>query len=120
MPSSTDFRDQVLVLLMPIGPVRARGMFGGYGVFLDDVMFGLIAYDQLYLKIDAENRDDFLAAGSRPFTYEGKKRPIEMSYYLAPGDSLENPETMMIWAESALAAARRSKKAKPSKKKKKK
>lgn len=117
MASSTEFRDKVLGLLLPMGPVRARGMFGGFGVFLDDVMFGLIAYDRLYLKIDAENVDEFIEAGSEPFTYEGKKRPVKMSYYLAPEGSLESADTLAPWAESALAAAKRARKTKPERKK---
>ena len=59
MASSTQFRDRVLGKLLPFGPVRARAMFGGYGLFLDDVMFALIARDTLFFKVDGENRPDF-------------------------------------------------------------
>ena len=41
-------------------------MFGGYGVFLDGVMFGLIADGDLYLKVDDANREDFVSGRSRP------------------------------------------------------
>jgi len=110
MASSTEFRDHVLGLLLPMGPVRARGMFGGFGIFMDDVMFALIAGDTLFLKIDSGNKDDFRNAGSRPFTYEGKKRPVEMSYYSAPEGTMEDAAKLLPWAESALAAAKRAKK----------
>jgi len=33
-----------------LGPIRARKMFGGYGIYHDGVMFGLVADDTLYLK----------------------------------------------------------------------
>jgi len=55
-------------------------MFGGFGTFLDGLMFSLIADNDLYLKVDAENRPDYEAAGSYPFTYEGKSKPDWMSY----------------------------------------
>ena len=30
-------------LLAPFGNVRAKRMFGGYGIFKDELMFGLVA-----------------------------------------------------------------------------
>ncbi|MGI9286664.1 MAG: TfoX/Sxy family protein, partial [Pseudomonadales bacterium] len=45
-----EFVNFLLEQLSPIGPVRARGMFGGHGVYLEDLMFGLIADETLYFK----------------------------------------------------------------------
>ena len=64
----------------------------------------------LYLKVDAQNKGEFEALGLEPFTYDGKTKPVKMSYHLAPEDVLEDPDVMIEWAESAYAAARRSKK----------
>lgn len=113
MPSSTGFRDSVLGLLLPFGPVTARAMFGGYGLYLDGVMFGLIAYDTLFFKVDDGNREDYIKAGTGPFTYQGKRRPIEMSYYQIPEAIMESPTILATWAERALQAARRSRAKRP-------
>jgi len=99
------FVTRCLALLMPLGPVRARAMFGGWGLYLDAVMFALIAGEQLYLKVDATSRERFAAAGSEPFTYRGRGKPIEMSYWRAPEGSLDGPDGLLPWAELALAAA---------------
>lgn len=118
MPSSTEFRDRALGALLAFGPVDSRSMFGGYGFYMDGVMFGLIAYDTLYFKVDDGNRDHFIDSGMKPFTYEGKRRPVEMSYYQIPPAVFDDSGALADWAAQALAAAKRAKRKNPSRKKK--
>ncbi len=108
MASDREFADQVVGRLLPFGPVAARRMFGGFGVTLDGVMFGLIGWNTLYFKVDDANRGDFERAGMAPFTYQGKTRPIRMSYWQVPDDVFDDPERLAQWAGNALAAARRA------------
>ncbi len=108
MTKHREFVDHVLDMLTTLGAVRARAMFGGWGVYLDDVMFGLIAGDMLYFKVDNSNRGEFEAAGSSPFVYTGKNRPITMSYYEAPADALEDRDALQALARGAVAAALRA------------
>ena len=75
-------------------------------------MFALIAYDQLYLKADESNRPAFEANRLAPFTYAGKGRPMQMSYYEAPSEGFDDPEILCDWARGAYAAALRAKKPK--------
>jgi DNA transformation protein len=42
-----------------LGPVVARSMFGGHGLFLDGIMFALVVDNTLYLKANIENERDF-------------------------------------------------------------
>jgi DNA transformation protein len=103
------FRDHILDLLAPLG-VRARSMFGGVGFFANDKMFGLIADDRLYFKVDPINRSDYEAAGSAPWVYEspgGRRMP--MPYWGVPDHLLEDAGALQDWAEKAIAAANRSK-----------
>lgn len=118
MASDPAFCDDVTARLTPMGPVVGRRMFGGFGIFLDGLMFGLIAHDALWLKVDDANRGNFTNAGSRPFTYEGKSRPVEMSYWLVPDDVFTDPTALLDWAGSAHAAAQRAKRKSPPKRKK--
>lgn len=108
MSKDRTFVDQVLGLLMPLGPVRARAMFGGWGVYLDDTMFALIDDDALFLKVDRESEGRFAAAGAAPFVYTRAGDSITMSYRKAPDGSLGDPGALLPWAELALAAARRA------------
>jgi DNA transformation protein len=115
MSKDRTFVDRVLGLLMPLGPVRARAMFGGWGVYMDDMMFGLIADDELFLKADGETEARFAAAGAAPFVYSRNGDSITMSYRKAPDGSLRDPGALLPWAELALAAAKRARKGKKSK-----
>ena len=56
-------------------------------------------------------------AGGMPFVYDGKGKPITMSYWTVPGGAMDSPEAMLPWARLALAAALRSAASKPAKKK---
>jgi DNA transformation protein len=91
-----------------LGPVEARPMFGGYGLYLDGVIFALEADGCIWLKVDDAAKPQFLASGSRAFVYRGKNRPVEMSYWLLPDDAESDSEAFLHWTELALAAARRS------------
>lgn len=95
--------------LAGLGGVRARRMFGGAGIFCDDVMIGLVIEEVLYFKADDASRGDFEAEGLEPFTYETKDgRRTVMSYWRAPERLFDEPDEMLAWARKALAAARRS------------
>lgn len=105
MAVSPEFLEFLKDQLSPFGPVSARRMFGGAGLFRDNLMFGLIAEDTLYFKIDERNRPDYEAAGMAPFTYEGKGKKMQMSYYEIPPDVLEDPADLSAWARKAFEAA---------------
>ncbi len=98
-------------LMQSVGDVRHRRMFGGYGLFLDGLMFGLIADEVLYFKVDDGNRADFDAAALPPFTYQRQGKSVQLSYYQAPVEVFEDDELASMWARKAYAAAVRSRKA---------
>jgi len=61
------FRAFVLEQLSGVKSVRAHKMFGGVGLYADDVFFGILAADTLYLKVDDTNRGQYEAAGMDAF-----------------------------------------------------
>lgn len=106
--------DHALELLAPLGAVRAKRMFGGHGLYVDELFVAIIAFDRLYLKVDDETRPRFEAAGCQPFVYEGKGSPVTMSYWTVPAEAMESPALMQPWARLAVAAALRARARKPS------
>jgi DNA transformation protein len=109
MAFSIKLRDRVVGMLLPLGPVAPRSMFGGCGLYLDGIMFALIVEDTLYLKTDDRNRPRFEAEGCRPFAYETEGgRTVIMSYSEAPDQAMMDPGELLDWAEGAVAAARRA------------
>ena len=102
------------VSLTPLGAFRSRAMFGGRGLYLDDVFFGLIAYDKFYLKTDEGNRGDFLKAKTKPFSFESARKGLVVtSYWQCPDAVLKDARKLRQWIGKALDAARRKKAAKP-------
>jgi DNA transformation protein len=102
-----DFVEHVCDLLAPLGAVRARAMFGGYGIYVDDVFCAIVAYDTLYLKVDDGNRADYEALGARPFKPFDDK-PMVMSYYEVPAEVMDDRRALVEWGRKACQAAQRS------------
>ena len=111
MATTREFADYVCEVLGPLGDVSARAMFGGFGVYCGGLMFGLIADDQLYLKVDAETRPEYETRGLKPFKPFADK-PTVMSYYPVPEELLEDGDALCDWARAALGAAHRTAKSK--------
>ena len=108
MGGKNEFRDHLLDLLADFGPVEARAMFGGYGIFRRNRMFAIVIDDALFFKADGKTKGDFEARGLKPFTYQRKNREVALSYYQAPDEALEDARAMEEWAEKAYAAALRA------------
>jgi DNA transformation protein len=111
------FVDHCLELLAPLGAVRSRRMFGGHGLYIDELFVALIASDTLYLKTDAQTRAEFEGAGCRPFVYSAKTGETTMGYFTVPDEAMESSHAMGPWARLAIAAALRARAAKPAAKK---
>jgi len=107
MAISPEFRDFILEQLEPLGPVSARAMFGGAGLYLDGILFALIARDVLYLRTDEVNRGDFERVGSGPFTPSAAK-PYTLPYHEAPAEALDDADDLCRWARGAWEAAKRA------------
>jgi DNA transformation protein len=76
-------------------------MFGGWGLYLDDRFFAVIAFDRLYLKTSEVTVAPFVAAGMEPFMEEGKV--ILPRYYEVPLEVLENHLELGRWSQIAAA-----------------
>ncbi len=117
MASDPSFVAHAVDLVALLGPVQARAMFGGHGLYAEGVMFGLLDDGELFLKTDAATRERFVAAGCRQWTYVNKKVRMENTgYFRPPDDAHEDPEAMLPWARLALEAALRARAAKSKKK----
>ena len=123
--------DFIVDQLRDWAPVTARRLFGGWGVYRGSVMFGLIARDTIYFRVDDRNRPDYEAAATKPFLHTARRRSagdgeiaagpkpftyampsgktFEMAYYEVPADVLEDVEALPQWAAKAEAAAMRAK-----------
>ena len=88
--------------LAELGPVSARKMFGGFGVFLDGVMFAIVDPDgDLFYRTDARTEPFYVNGGSA-------QHP-RMPYWSVPSNVLADPDALRAWGKEALALARQAK-----------
>lgn len=104
-------------LLAPLGAVRTRRMFGGWGLYVDELFIALIARERLYLKVDAQTQAAFEAAGGQGFDYTtASGRHGTLGYFSAPDEAMDAPVQMAPWARLAMDAALRARASKPASK----
>ncbi len=93
-------------LLTDMRGVSARAMFGGWGIYKEGAMFGLVDEDELFLKVGASNRAEFEAMGCSPYTYARKDgKRVAMSFWSVPEEMLESPPELLRLAEQSYAVA---------------
>lgn len=102
-----DFVEHVCDLLAPLGTVRPKRMFGGWGVYVDEVFMAIVAFDTLWFKVDDVNRPDYEREGSRAFR-PWEDRDTVMSYREVPADVIEDRSRIVAWGRKSVDAARRS------------
>jgi DNA transformation protein and related proteins len=108
MVASSEFAGFLRDQLAPLGDVTTRRMFGKTGVFCEGVMFGMVAQNVLYLRVDSQNRATFKEAESCPtLNYVKNGSVIDLSFWRAPDRLFDEHEELNVWARAALAAAHR-------------
>lgn len=99
--------------LAPLGHFHSKRMFGGQGVYLDDVIFGLLFGGELWLRVDDRNRADFEKAGMEPFTYERSDgKQVSITYWSCPPKVLRDGKLLQAWVARSRAASAERKKSK--------
>ena len=102
---SDGFAQYITDCLIPFGKVTSRKMFGGYGVYLDGTIVGLIADDVFYLKANKKTESEFEKIGSKPFEYSRDGKKYNMSYWHVSEDMLESPDELKFYVELAYQAS---------------
>ena len=108
MVASDSFVEFLREQLAPLGHINVRRMFGKTGVFCDGMMLGMVRDDTLFFRVDDDNRAELKEAESfPPLNYAKKGGTIDLSFWRAPERLFDDPDELVAWARSALAAARR-------------
>ena len=105
MPSTQDYLNYVLEQLAGLGDVTSRRMFGGWGLYSDEVFFGIISDDTLYFKVDDSNRKDYESRGMSPFRPYADRPQVSLTYFEVPADALEDGKELAAWARRSIAVA---------------
>ena len=113
-----DYANYCCELLASLGACRAKRMFGGWGISVDDLTVAILTNlgrgDTLWLKADESTKATFEAAGCERFTYTGANGVARgMNYYTAPAEAMESPALMQPWARLAMQSALLARNSKP-------
>ena len=102
---STEFISYLHEVFAPFGTIQTRRMFGGFGIYHQNLMFALVIHETLYLKADDISKPVFVQLCLPPFEYPRQGKTIKLSYYQAPDEIFEDFEQATIWARRAYDAA---------------
>ena len=89
----------VLDQLGGVHGLECRAMFGGHGLYSEDVFFGIISGGKLYFKTRSSTREKYLEHGMEPF--RPNERQTLKNYYEVPVDVLEDHDDLTVWALEA-------------------
>jgi DNA transformation protein len=94
--------------LAPLGQLTMRKMMGGATLYLDGVVFAILADDEIWFKADAQNDASWDALGAERFSFSFKDgRTGTMNYRRGPADVHDDAEAMRRCAGLGLAAGLR-------------
>jgi DNA transformation protein len=94
------FEDWALNRLSELGDITSRPLFGGHGIYWNDVIFGIRFRGRLYFKVDEESKGEYLARGMGPF--RPNERQTLKSYFEVPPEVLDDQESFLCWAREAI------------------
>ncbi len=109
MPQKSEFVEYLIEMLQPLGIIREKSMFGGWGFYADERFFAIVADDAFYVKVDDVSRAEFEARGLNPFRYEVRDQTrASMDYYELPPEAMDDREILCEWARKGIEAAVRA------------
>ena len=94
------FKDFVLDQLRELDGVEARRMFGGHGLYQDEIFFGILHKGKLYFKVDDSTIGEYRNRKMKPFRPNPKQ--TLGSYYQVPVEILEDNDSLCAWAVKAI------------------
>ncbi len=89
-----------------IPSITSRAMFGGWGLYNDGIIFGIIAEGELYFKVGDSNRTLFEKMNSHPFVNsKSGGKSVTMSYWLVPEEVMEDQERLVDLMKKSIGVA---------------
>jgi DNA transformation protein and related proteins len=106
MPLSADFIGRVTEQLNAARPVRTRKMFGGLGIYLDEMFFGVCDDDKTFFKVDDQTIAAYEGRGMGPWIMGGQ---LNDNYREVPDAVMAEPGELGEWIDAAVDVAKRRK-----------
>jgi DNA transformation protein len=97
------FLDDVLGRLAGLEGLRARAMFGGWGLYAGADFFGIVYRARLYFRTSPATRPRYAAQGMGPFRPRAK---LTLSDYYEVPPAVYGGDELLAWAEEAVRVTR--------------
>ena len=82
--------------------IHTKRMFGGFGMYVDRKIIGILVRDRTYLKTDDESRKAFVAEKCKPFNYQKKTgEGVSLRYFAIPERLYDEPDEFAQWVRKA-------------------
>ena len=95
-------------------------MFGGYALYQDGIVFGIILDGELYLRGGEATRSQYEERGGRQFEYPNcRGTTTKMAYWRLPEEIMEDRTLLPQWVDRAVEESLLAKEKKGKKKEKK-
>lgn len=96
---ATDMVESLLNKIQSLEGISSKKMFGGYGVFHDGKMFGIVsAKGEAFLKADESTIDNYISHGG--------KQHSKMPYYGIPEDIWNAEKLLISWVEESISLSK--------------
>jgi len=103
---SEQFVDFVMEQLTPLRGVERSRLFGGIGLAMKGVQFAMIMDSTLYFVVDDTTRPKYEQMKSSCFSYETKKRRVDVKkYYAVPAELIEDQDQLIALATESIRIA---------------
>ena len=84
------------------GFTRIHETVSGFGLYREDIFFGIIAKGRLYFKTSKATVSDYIEWDMNPFQPNSKQ--TLKNYYEVPPEILEDEDQLAVWARKAVGS----------------
>jgi len=101
MLKDDSLKDFILDQLNGLSEVMASSMFSSWGLYSDNVFFGIINNGHLYFKTNEVTSQKYKDQGMKAFQPSAKQKL--KNYFEVPGDIIENSDELLRWTKEAIS-----------------
>lgn len=110
MAVSADYLEYLQEQLDWLPGLWVKRMFGGVGIYSDELFFAIADDGMLYLKGDELSDPVYRKGAAEQFSYQAKGKTVHLNYWSVPAEVLEEPDALRYWVRMALDTALRARK----------
>ena len=101
MQKDETLKDFILDQLIDLSHIVASPMFSSWGLYSDNIFFGIINNGRLYFKTNEITSQKYKDQGMKAFQPSDKQKL--KNYFEVPGDIMEDSDELLKWAKEAIS-----------------